>query len=97
MNVNIDLKESLFGYSGEFTHLDGHKFTVASSFNQITQPFSWNIIANEGMPVKNREGKFGDLHVKLMVEFPTKLSMKQKELIKQIFPEEGDTAQVIQQ
>ena len=49
------------------------------------------------MPVKNREGKFGDLHVKLMVEFPTKLSMKQKELIKQIFPEEGDTAQVIQQ
>ena len=74
MNVNISLKESLFGYSGEFTHMDGHKFDVASAFNKITQPFSWNILANEGMPIKNQEGKFGDLHVKLMVEFPAKIN-----------------------
>lgn len=81
MNVNISLQEALFGYSGEFTHLDGHKFIVASKYNQITQPFSWNIIANEGMPLKNQDNKFGDLHVKLLIEFPIKLTKKQKELV----------------
>jgi len=90
MNINISLKEALFGYSGQFTHLDGHKYDVASAFNKVTQAFSWNIIANEGMPVKNQDNKFGDLHVKIMVDFPTKLTQKQKELVKLIFPEDSD-------
>lgn len=53
INVNCSLKESLFGFEGEFTHMDGHKFTVASVFNKVTQPFSWIINPKEGMPVKN--------------------------------------------
>lgn len=88
MNVNISLKEALFGAEGEFTHLDGHKFTVASTFNKVTQPFSWIVIPKEGMPIKNQDGIFGDLHVKMLVDFPTRLNSKQKELVKLIFPDD---------
>ena len=64
MNVDITLEEALFGYEGEFKHLDGHSYTIASTFNKVTQPFSWNIIHGEGMPKKDMDGQFGDLHVK---------------------------------
>lgn len=88
MNLDISLQEALFGYSRQLTHLDGHKFEVKSSPNHITQPFSWNIINREGMPVKNRDNMFGDLHAKLIVNFPNKLSKRQMELVELIFPEE---------
>ena len=74
MNADISLQEALFGYEGEFTHLDGHKYHVNSVFNKVTQPFSWNIIRGEGMPKKGTDGEFGDLHVKLLINFPAKLS-----------------------
>ena len=67
MNVDISLQQSLFGYSGSFTHLDGHKFEIASTFGKVIQPFSWIIVQGEGMPVKHRDGRFGDLHAKMMV------------------------------
>ena len=86
INVNCSLQEALFGFDEKFTHLDGHKYTIASTFNQVTQPFSWNIIPKEGMPVKGQEGIFGDMHAKMLVDFPTKLNQKQKDLVKLIFP-----------
>ena len=95
MNVDISLEEALFGYEGKFTHLDGHKFEVASTFNKVTQPFSWNIIKGEGMPKKNHEDLFGDLHVKCLIQFPTKLTQRQKELVHLIFPD--DQEQVLDQ
>jgi len=88
MNVDISLQEALFGYEGQFTHLDGHKFSVHSTFNKVTQPFSWNIIRDEGMPKKNQDGEFGEMHVKCIVNFPTKLTKRQKELVHLIFPDE---------
>ena len=82
MNLDITLKEALFGYEKTFRHLDGHQFSVNSIFNKVTQPFSWNIIKGEGMPIKNRDGDFGELHAKLLIQFPSKLTQKQKELVK---------------
>ena len=76
MNVDITLKEALFGYERQFTHLDGHKFDLNSTFNKVTQPFSWNIVKGEGMPKKGHDDMFGDLHAKLLVSFPTKLNQR---------------------
>jgi len=74
MNVDITLKEALFGYERKYKHLDGHEFDLNSAFNKVTQPFSWNILKGEGMPKKSVEGSFGELHAKLLVQFPTKLT-----------------------
>ena len=43
------------------------------------------------MPVKHRDGRFGDLHAKMMVQFPSKLTERQKELVNLIFPDEEPT------
>ena len=68
--------------------MDGHEFSLHSTFNKVSQPFSWNIVKGEGMPIKHRDGDFGELHAKILVQFPLKLSARQKELIEQIFPDE---------
>ena len=88
MNIDITLQEALFGYERSMAHLDGHKFDVNAVFNKVTQPFSWNIIKDEGMPIKDSGGSMGDLHAKLMVTFPKSLSKRQKELVALIFPDE---------
>jgi DnaJ-class molecular chaperone len=93
MNVDITLKEALFGYERKYKHLDGHEFGLHSSFNKVTQPFSWNIVKGEGMPIKSVDGSFGELHAKLLIQFPTKLTARQKELVAQIFPDEPEVVE----
>jgi DnaJ-class molecular chaperone len=93
MNVDVTLKQALFGYEGRFTHLDGHTFEIRSQFNQIIKPFSWNIVKGEGMPIKNQD-TFGELHAKMMVVFPTKLTQRQKELVELIFPDDDEVQKV---
>ena len=90
VNMDISLKEALFGYEKSFKHLDGHTFTLHSTYNKVSQPFSWNIVKDKGMPIKNREGYFGELHAKVLVSFPTKLSERQKALLNQIFPDDPE-------
>ena len=38
------------------------------------------------MPVKNSGGDYGELHVKMIVNFPTALNAKQKEFVEKIEP-----------
>jgi DnaJ-related protein SCJ1 len=78
-NMDLTLEEALMGFSKRITHLDGHSVTVSSS--SVSQPFSWQIIKEEGMPIRGTSD-FGDLHVKMIVNFPAKLTDKQKEIVK---------------
>lgn len=41
------------------------------------------------MPIRHSGGDFGELHVKMIVNFPSELSAKQKELVNKIFPDDG--------
>ena len=75
MNLDISLQESLLGFTKTITHLDGHTVTVQSDPLEISQPFSWKIIPEEGMPIRNR-GQYGELHVKLIVSMPKRLTAK---------------------
>ena len=76
MNVDISLKEALLGYKKTFKHLDGHEFDLINKPDEVAQPFSWNILEGEGMPIKDSYGDYGELHAKLLVNFPTKLSSR---------------------
>jgi DnaJ-class molecular chaperone len=76
MNLDISLEEALLGFTKTFKHLDGHDVIVKSQGSEIIQPFSWKILKDEGMPIRHL-GEFGDLHVKMQVVFPKKLSKKQ--------------------
>jgi len=75
LNLDIGLEEALLGFTRTIKHLDGHTVTIKQKPQKISQPFSWLVIPEEGMPKKGT-GEYGELHVKLIVSLPKKLSDK---------------------
>ena len=47
-------------------------------------------IRGEGVPVLNAGGRRGDLYVKLKVEIPSRLSGKEKDILKQFAERRGE-------
>lgn len=82
-DIEINLKETLLGYSKKITHLDKREFYVNS--DKPTQPFSVRTLPGEGMPQHNFPSQKGDLHIKFKVRLPDKLTPVEKELVKQLF------------
>ena len=85
-DINLNLKEALFGYNKKIKHLDGREFYIESK--KITQPDEVRTITGEGMPVHKFPSQKGDLFIKFNVMLPKSLNKKEKELIKEIFPDE---------
>ena len=86
MNLDITLEEALLGFRKTIKHMDGHEVVITSDPLEIIQPFSWKILKDEGMPIRDSYGDYGELHVKMIVTFPTELTNKQKDLVEKIFP-----------
>jgi DnaJ-class molecular chaperone len=86
-DMKITLEEALLGFSKPIKMLDGRSIEIRSEPNEIVQPFSWKIIEEEGMPVKNNSSVKGKLHVKFIVGIPKKLSSNQREIVQEIFKE----------
>ena len=84
-DIQLNLKEALFGYNKKITHMDGREFYIES--NKITQPNEERIIKGEGMPVHKFPSQKGDLHINFNVVLPKSLNKKEKELIREIFIE----------
>ena len=84
-DMDLNLKEALFGYNKKITHLDGREFYIESK--KITQPNEERIITGEGFPVHKFPSQKGDLHIKFNIKLPKSLNKKEKELINEIFPE----------
>jgi DnaJ-class molecular chaperone len=78
----ISLKQSLIGFETTIEHLDGHQVEI-SSHGRITKPFQVMHIKNEGMPYHNTPSQKGTLHVKITVNFPTKLSEEQRKFVQE--------------
>jgi len=78
ITMGISLKDALLGFKRSFEHLDGHIVNVEKK--DITYCSQVYTIRGEGMPRKGRKGK-GDLHITLEIDFPTKFSSAQKELL----------------
>lgn len=84
MDLKINLRESLLGWSQTIRHLDGHTIEIGTKgttrYNQVIK------VAGEGMPLRDDPASFGDLLVKVQVEFPSKITSEQREAISKIFP-----------
>ncbi|KAL4170456.1 hypothetical protein KRP22_008565 [Phytophthora ramorum] len=89
-DLEISLEEALLGYKKPMKHLDDR--TVVLTNSRVTTPFEVRDVQGEGMPVHNYPSQRGDLHVHHEIRFPTKLSVEQKELVKQLLSEESVTA-----
>ena len=83
MTFRVDLVEALAGFDKAFTHFDGREVRVKR--DGITTPGLVETIAKEGMPVHNQHKKFGNLVVTYEVDFPKKLTEKQKGEVKKLF------------
>uniref|UniRef100_A0A7S3JAJ1 Chaperone DnaJ C-terminal domain-containing protein n=1 Tax=Euplotes harpa TaxID=151035 RepID=A0A7S3JAJ1_9SPIT len=86
----ITFKEAMMGFKKPLKHLDGRKIEVRSEPQEIIQPFSWKIIENEGMPLKDNPTQKGKLHIKFIVSLPDQLTPEQKELVKEMLKEEKE-------
>ena len=83
MIFRVDLVEALAGSDKAFTHFDGHE--VRLKRDGSPPPGLVETIAKEGMPVHNQHKKFGNLVVTYQVDFPKKLTEKQKGEVKKLF------------
>mmetsp|Transcript_42450 Transcript_42450/g.68929 ORF Transcript_42450/g.68929 Transcript_42450/m.68929 type:complete len:383 (+) Transcript_42450:251-1399(+) len=83
MDLHISLPESLVEFRKSFVHVDGHKVKI--SRKEVTKPFQVIRIIGEGMPLASNPSRKGDLHVKVIVDFPRKLTQEQKDTVLQIF------------
>ena len=83
-NKKITLKESLCGFSFVINHIDGKTYTINNFNGKIIHPHFKKQIPHMGM---KRNASVGSLIIDFDVVFPTSLTEKQNELIKQAFDE----------
>jgi DnaJ family protein A protein 2 len=76
----ITLIEALTGFTFEITHLDGEKFTVATTQGEVIQHNSIKMIRGKGMPFWKDSISRGNLYVQFIVEFPKKGSFTKEHI-----------------
>ncbi|KAF7424622.1 DnaJ- protein scj1 [Pleurotus ostreatus] len=79
----IGIDEALLGFDRNLTHLDGH--VVRLRRTGVTQPGFVQKIEEEGMPIHEHRGSFGDLFVEYNVVLPMELSPKTKRKLMEAF------------
>jgi len=84
MDMKVSLREALLGWSQNIRHLDGHSVEVST--DSVTQHLQVITTKDEGMPLRDDPSTFGELLVKVIVDFPSKLSDHQKSEIAKVFP-----------
>jgi len=85
MGMTISLREALLGWTQTIRHIDGHTVEISSANGAVTKHLQVVVAKKEGMPQKEDPSSFGDLHVKINVDFPKKLDERQRALVEQIF------------
>lgn len=84
LDMVVTLREALLGWTQTIRHMDGHIVELDTS--SITKPFQVIKVVGEGMPLRDDPATFGDLYVKVKVEFPKKLTSDQRMSVESIFP-----------
>lgn len=75
--LRITLREALLGFTRQIRHLDGH--TVEVSTTAVTKPGSVIRIEGEGMPVKDVPSQFGNLDLKVEIDFPASFTKSERD------------------
>jgi DnaJ-class molecular chaperone len=81
----ILLGNSICGVLVEFNHLNGEKIIYKE--DNIIPHNSFRVLKNKGMPIKGKEGEFGDLYVVYVIKnYDVKLTKAQKEIFAEVLP-----------
>ncbi|XP_010528905.1 PREDICTED: dnaJ homolog subfamily B member 1-like [Tarenaya hassleriana] len=76
----ITLSEALTGYTARVTTIDGR--TLRIPIDRVINPSYEAVVKGEGMPLPKDPSKRGNLRIKFIVKFPSKLTQEQKNGVK---------------
>lgn len=82
----LSLADALCGFQFVVQHLDGRKLVVKSTPGQMIKPGDIKCVVGEGMPVKGKPGKFGDLIIEFNIVFPDRLQQGDVEQLLKVLP-----------
>lgn len=82
--AKVGLKDALVGCLLQIPTIEGRVLTV--QLNEIIQPGTQKRIPGEGLPLPKSPGQRGDMIVTFDVEFPTNLSMEQRQGLANFVP-----------
>ncbi|KAI1438278.1 hypothetical protein GGR50DRAFT_691449 [Xylaria sp. CBS 124048] len=80
--IDLDLKEALTGWKRTITTIDGNQINVERA-GPIGASMS-DTYPGQGMPISKKQGERGDFIIKYNVKFPTSLTPRQKQQLKEI-------------
>jgi|EP00927_Polykrikos_kofoidii_P035667 DnaJ-class molecular chaperone len=84
MDMSITLREALLGFSQRIRHMDGHVVVIETE--TVTKPFQVIKVIGEGMPLRDDPASFGDLFVKVHVDFPSLITDDQFTAVEAMLP-----------
>ena len=82
LGLDINLSDSLTGFSFLFKHLDDTEFIISSE--EIIKNEEVKVVKNKGMPLNSSSNVFGDLIIKFNIIYPQHIDFKNHEAIKNI-------------
>ena len=82
--AKVGLKDALVGCLLQIPTIEGRALTV--QLNEVIQPGTQKRIPGEGLPLPKSPGQRGDMIVTFDVEFPTNLSMEQRQGLANLVP-----------
>lgn len=81
-HLNITLKNALCGGTSVITGLDEKPIHIVyGGGNSIVKPNDIQHLVGKGMPISKVPGTYGDLIVKFNIQFPSSISLQQKEIL----------------
>ncbi|CAK9150996.1 unnamed protein product [Ilex paraguariensis] len=80
----IPLADALTGYTARLTTLDGRNLTIP--INNVIHPNYKEVVRGEGMPIPKDPSRRGNLRIKHIIKFPTRLTAEQKVGVKKLLP-----------
>jgi DnaJ-class molecular chaperone len=87
-NHDILLGDSLTGVEIQLNHINDSKIFYKE--DNIIRQNSYHLLKNNGMPIKNKDGRFGDLYVVYNITYPNKILLEsEKQSIRKIFNNSG--------
>ena len=89
INRDVKLCDALCGYSFNLKHIDDTELLIQS--DNIIKPGKIFTVLNKGMPIKNRQGNYGNLYIIYSVIFPMYSDIKQadRDMLKKILPNDN--------
>lgn len=84
MTMTVSVAEAMCGFTRYIRHLDGRVLEVTRPAGAVTEPDSFLVIHNEGMPLRGSVIEHGSLFIKIIVNFPLSLPISTVNELKKI-------------